>query len=1254
MSQQEDGRHGYGRRGEAASGRSRDERSRSGRYLAVAAALVAAALLSLPSLASADYEQVPQHFGEALEEVTPLTVTQLYGAWTVAVNAAGTQGADGVEPGTIYVGIQRDRVLRFSAGTEGEAPQFEEAWGWGVGNGKSEFQRCGPAYAQAPRPEGTFSACLVTPSDFGSGGGEEPGDFLAVVGLAVDQATGDVYVHTPPIHGTKERHLVEVFSPRGTPIGEGFGEVGRQYPEPSESIAEGPEKLHAQTYDHGIAVDEAGTVYLTDSDFAFISGPRQNRVMVFEPAQPGDFAHYVYAGEGSDITNTTEPFKALALVGTSRLVAASETFINEYPTGGGSTPICSYSVSGQLKTMTANPTTGEVFYFVGGAHALHRLGPCNESTGKFAEAQGPLEPTPLTHELDGLAVNPSLSWGPLRPAGVLYGVNFETIGNTLAGVGDVFAPARNEGLSPEVVTESVAHTTSISSILQAQINPRGSTTNYRFQYLTQAQYEANGGGFALGAVEVPISAVDLGGSGVAAEPVSGLEPDTAYRFRVVAENECNGSGDSPCVGFGVPASFRTYPLTMAGLPDQRAYELVSPAQKDGGEVFPADPSTSSCLAECKPPGFTGIYSVFPMESTPGGDAVSYMGFPFSPTEGAATFNSYISRRTATGWHTTAMSPRRLNNQSSLAYSDSLGDGAITMGEPELAESAPAGYRNLYLQDAEDPAAVQPVLTKELFETLQHSPHSRPYREKQDFHLAYQGHSPEFAAQYFTANDSLTSTAAYAPEPEDPGQTGEDLYEVRGGNLALVNVLPGNAAVAPGASFASASPDTHAVSTGGYRVFWEAGGRLYVREDNRTTREVHHAGSFLAASPDGLEVLLSDGCLYSLATAECGADLTQGQGGFLGIAGQSEDFSKIYFVDSAALPGENERGEEAKAGEPNLYLHETGKGARFIATLTRSDSAGASAEELFDWAAAPGERTAEASPDGRYLAFGSSMQLTGHDNIGPCKKSQKGGHAFFFEEAPCHEVFLYDAATGKFTCPSCNPTGEAPLGNSTLRRIFSVETNRWLPQPHYLTDQGRLFFDSSDRLSPNDTNGRVEDVYEAEPKGIGSCARAAGCVFLISSGTGSVDSNLLAMDESGNNVFFTTRERLAKQDTDELIDVYDARVDGGFRGDAEAAPAECRGEACQATAASFLPVPLSGSLAFSGAGNILAPTLSKPVTKQKPLTKAQELAKVLKACRKEPKKQRPSCERTARRKYGASTKAKKSARRTSNHKHGGAK
>ncbi len=1580
---------------------------RTTRRVLLAAALTFAALLLVVSSAWANYEQAPEHFGASGE------AQQLYRSRAMAINNDGTGG---VEAGSIYVAGINSRVLRFSPGSEGEAPEFREAWGWGIAEGgpSNEFVKCGPAYAEIPegsRPPHTFAHCTLL-GVRNAPGGEQVAQFNELSGVAVNQATGDVYVLNSPNPGVREKHLIEVFSATGTPIGEGFGDWGRKAPFPSEGITEGPEKLHEQSIgeEDGIAVDEAGTVFVIDRDFAGAPGTHQARIMSFEPVLAGDYEHYVYAGQGKDITTPfLSHFRRVALVGQNRLVAAGKQLIREYSTGGGSSEICSYETQGgEIDAMTTNPRTGEVFYYVVGAHGrVGRLGPCDTLTGKFEElGQEPFSPTPEAEHIYAFAFNPDLAWGPLRPKGVLYGADPQLGPSAEAkGIGDVFVPA--EAQAPVVTSESVADTGSSSSTLQSQIDPRGATTSFRFQYLTRAQYEANepderqslivsatggvfglgfegqglggeatvgvtlgsetasglitgrgtatvhaangtatlkgavgtgtviagsakvtavsategafssgqgisgvgivegttieaisgneltlsapatgsvantplqagttgltalatgegvfavgmsikgegivegttitavkangltlskpvtkpgtavaitagsmtldglsvsegtfvagepitgegipagtkitgvesgslridsvptkpgtvvavsssgpaplavgeaiegpgipagttiaaieagqltlsqaatssvseahlhaglpfdapaasvrkaleglatvgkgnvqvsggpgdgsgshpyditftgsltnqnlpelsadgaglsggpatatvstlhdgGGGFDHGAVETPVPAGALGASGVATAPVSGLTPDTAYRFRVIATSGCKGSGEPPCESIGHAASFSTYPTTPTGLPDGRAYELVSPAQKQGGEAFPADDAISSCLRECKPPGGQ-TFSVFPMQSAPDGDAVSYMGFPFSSSAGAAVFNSYISRRTPTGWQTTAMSPRLQENRTKLSYSESLDQGLITTeGSTPLAAGVPAGYENLYLQNAQDPADPQPLLTQALFQALSAS--DRLYRGVGSLVLQYGGHSSDFSAQYFEANDSLTFSGAYAPQPPDPGSVGGDLYEWREGQLALVNVLPGNTAVATGASFASASPDTNAIAEDGHRVFWKAGGHLYMREDNRTTREVHDPGSFLTASPDGLEVLLSDGCLYSLTTSSCTADLTQGHGGFLGIAGQSQDLSRIYFIDTVALPGENEREEEAEPGKPNLYLYEAGAGTRFIATLALKDGAG--------WAARPGLRTAEASPDGRYLAFGSEASLTGYDNVGPCAVEGQLSERHFVD-VPCKEVFLYDSVAGRLTCPSWNPTGEAPLGQSTLRRLNDSEQNEWLPQPRYLTDQGRVVFDSSDRLSPRDTNGRVEDVYEDEPEEVGSCARAAGCVSLISAGTGSVDSNFLAMDENGENVFFTSRDQLVKQDTDNLLDVYDARVGGGFPGEGESALTGCRGEACQTTTTTTASpaAAVSGTSSFQGTGNVKpqARPESKSAVKVQP--KAQQ-------CPKGKVRQKGKCVKRKAKKRRK--RAKKSASRTANHKHGGAK
>ena len=1146
-----------------------------------AAALTVLALLALAPAASADYEQVPEHFGVSGE------AEQLKKSQAMAINV---DGAGGVQAGSIYVVGINNRVVRYSPGSEGEAPAFREAWGWGIGDGAEEFQRCGPAYAAEPRPAGAFASCRPAPtSGQGGNGGEQIGHFSGLVGVAVNRASGEVYVLNARSPNYREHHLIEVFSPTGEPVGEGFGDSANPSSTPPESIEESPEKLHKQgiSYQNGIAVDEAGVVYVIDQDFPFVQGIPQRRIMSFEPESPGDYEHYVYAGRAKDIdTGPEESAHRISLVGSNRLVAASGKQIREYPTGGGSTPLCEREVTGgEAVGMAANPDSGEVFFFVEGRISrLRRLGPCDEASGKFEELQAPVVPEPTSNELLALAVNPSLAWGPLRPAGVLYAADTEEHSGTPVqrGIGDVFAPVV-EHLFPVIESESVVATNSSSTTLQARIDPRNQTTEYSFQYLTQAQYEANppADRFA-GAAETPVPRVTLDSTHIATAPLTGLSPETAYRFRAIARNRCNGPEEAPCEASGEAASFATYPIAAPGLPDGRAYELVSPAQKQGGEVFPAHPAVSSCPTECKPPGIAS-YTVFPMQSAPNGDAVSYMGFPFSPEQGAATFNSYISRRSSAGWQTTAMSPRRLSNTGTAAYSRSLGEGLIADGSNRLSDEAPSGYPNLYLQDAGSPAALRPLLSEALFEAL--APSGRPYREAGSRKLEYAGHSPDFAAQYFSVNDSLTFAGPYAPEPPDPGFTGKDLYESRAGRLSLVNVLPGNAAVATEASFASASPDTHAVSADGRRVFWEAGGRLYVREDGRRSVEVDDPGHFLTASTDGSQVLLSDGCLYSLQTTECAADLTQEQGGFQGIAGASEDLSKVYFTDTAALAGENERGEEAQAGEDNLYLHESGGGTTFIATLASTDGAGGG-EYLNDWATNPGARTAEASPDGRFLAFASTAQLTGYGNVGLCALGSTESTEGTFVDAPCKEVFLYDSASGRLSCPSCNPSGEAPHGNSTLRRIASATP--WLPQPRYLTNRGRLFFDSGDRLSVRDTNGRVEDVYEYEPDGVGSCTRAQGCVTLISPGSGEVDSNFLSMggegEAEGSDVFFTTRERLVPIDTDELIDLYDARVGGGFASETETTRPECQGEACQP--APNPPAEVTpASAAFQGAGNL---------------------------------------------------------------------
>jgi hypothetical protein len=352
----------------------------------------------------------------------------------------------------------------------------------------------------------------------------------------------------------------------------------------------------------------------------------------------------------------------------------------------------------------------------------------------------------------------------------------------------------------------------------------------------------------------------------------------------------------------------------------------------------------------------------------------------------------------------------------------------------------------------------------------------------------------------------------------------------------------------------------------------------------------------------------------------------------------------------------------------MYDTVTGK-TKFIAQLP--------SEDYHDWDPYDGTvlslLTAGVSPDGRYLAFMSEEDLTGYDNT-----DARSGQ-------PDVEVFLYDSSTGRLTCASCDPSGGRPSG------VFDAEAypgllvdpasgyganwgGHWLAgsipgwtnttefdsyyRSRYLSDSGRLFFNSADALVPHDTNG-VEDVYEYEPPASSeapasdTCTvesstyspRSGGCVGLISSGTSGEESAFLDASETGDDVFFLTAARLVPQDLDDAFDVYDAHVCTASSpcpaGVAAQSPPCATADACRA-APSSQPSSFGAppSATFAGAGN-LQPAVSKPVVKKKVLSAAQKLAAALRKCRTKPKRKRGSCEAGARRLYRVGLKPKRS-------------
>jgi hypothetical protein len=295
-------------------------------------------------------------------------------------------------------------------------------------------------------------------------------------------------------------------------------------------------------------------------------------------------------------------------------------------------------------------------------------------------------------------------------------------------------------------------------------------------------------------------------------------------------------------------------------------------------------------------------------------------------------------------------------------------------------------------------------------------------------------------------------------------------------------------------------------------------------------------------------------------------------------GMSKDASYLYFASKEDLGG------GATAGRSNLYLYHGGAFS-FVATLAQVDLSSAVGTS-------PVGHVARVTPDGRHAAFMSAARPTGYDNVDANNGKAAG------------EVYLYDASAnggaGKLVCTSCNPTGARPVGAEIVEgghvtgywaaaRIPVSESS--LHAARMLSDDGkRLYFTSTDTLSPRDTNG-AQDVYEWEQEGSGSCEEkdlsfapaSGGCLSLISSGKSPLAADFVDASPSVDDVFLSTASSLVTQDYG-LIDIYDARVGGGFPPPPQP-PAACEGEACQSPfAAPEDPTPASS--AFKGAGNVV--------------------------------------------------------------------
>jgi hypothetical protein len=706
-------------------------------------------------------------------------------------------------------------------------------------------------------------------------------------------------------------------------------------------------------------------------------------------------------------------------------------------------------------------------------------------------------------------------------------------------------------------------------ILEGAVNPHNSTIiSCEFKYGPTTAYGQS----------IPCESSPAAGNKpveVTAHP-TGLTPGATYHFVLVATNGA-GPDQSPDATFvptfvgpaeGCPNEALRAENNSLSLPECRAYEQVTPSNKAG---YPAIRFTYS-------------------DDGPAVGYLSHAGNIANSGQGSAGagLNHYVSVRSSTGWETLS----NLNGPSGSLYSEPDALNATTV-----------------------PQAYSSDLRSSLWWTNPHGEsriENYAYLRKPDGSFALIGggsiHRLPFGAGEeafkFSSVDLshvVIGTSYIGDAPYGPG-----LYEFVGtGNGAPHRVDLDNSGqpiseCPANEPFESPSAVGKAMSTDGRTIFLVTLGgcggagppadEVWARVDGTTsfdisqsqcTRSVSDPGgvcnapadaTFQGAATNGSRVFFTTtqqlvnadtdqtndlyacdipaGTPTPTGTANPCPSLTEVSGGVSGArveaasrsradnGGQkplagflplvSPDGSTVFFVAQGVLATNHDAfGQPSMSGNFNLYAwredasHPAGQ-TTFIGRLNSLNDV-----------------TGQSTSDGHYFAFTAASPLVPTDTDS------------------ARDVYRYNDEDGVLVRVSTNTSGVG--GNvdgldATLDETGNdPEQSTPTPGRAVSSDGSAIVFSTSDPLSPLDHNG-AEDVYLWKD----------GRVSLISPGSVGGGGSEAAISGEGQDIYFATRQQLTSGDGDDVLDVYDARIGGGFT--ALQQTASCLGEACQPKAA----------------------------------------------------------------------------------------
>jgi hypothetical protein len=591
------------------------------------------------------------------------------------------------------------------------------------------------------------------------------------------------------------------------------------------------------------------------------------------------------------------------------------------------------------------------------------------------------------------------------------------------------------------------------------------------------------------------------------------------------------------------------------LPDCRAFEKVSPAEKGNGDIVGDGRTTMAAVA-----GDAVVFNT----RTPFGDTVG---------SGGVGQTQYVGRRTDQGWdiHSVTPAPRSDANQVFFSptilqiYSDDLRTAVLRGYDlPGASDEWPAGWpprNNIYVEDTAtrdlQTVTLSQVDTPTLFDFLQY-PQTFWGISANARHVAFVALPDQF---FGIVTQFLPNATPGVP----------NVYQWDDGVLHLVGILPDGTVPSGG----SDQPANYrgAVSADGSRTLFvspapteeaEVNPQLYQRIDNDRTvwiSEPEYGGSFepndvqlKGATPDGHNVFFTTSSRLLEEDESSGTDLYRWTDSpnpvsedNLTLISQDGDLSLGEFI------GMSDDGERVYYQTTGSKLLVWNNGNTLIRVVPPAN---------FSLAASPGN--ARVTPDGMFLAFRTNTTVDG------------GVHGLTGEVTNSHqEMYLYSLADDTLICVSC-PPGPATADVTVLPAATQgLEIGNAGFRPRFLSDGGRVFFSTADALVSQDTNG-VLDAYQYDS--------ASGEVSLLSSGTGKDPSTFADASASGDDVFIATRQRLVPSDRDELVDLYDVGVNRGLPEPEDTISPPCQAEGCKPAPSAPPAAPPSGTSGLA-AGNL---------------------------------------------------------------------